>query len=85
MHIHGNSLAVNEANFYAAAQGKRDAAAQQAAEVRKKLLKSASLIEGAATPEETLMIGQWLDSRHSQTESENQYYSSAAGKDPDFG
>ena len=85
MHIHGNSMAVNAANFYAAAQGERAAAAQRAAEVRKKLLKGASEIEGATTPEETLMISQWLDSRHSQTESEDQYHATAAGKDPDFG
>jgi hypothetical protein len=85
MHIHGNSMTVNAANFYAAAQGERAAAAQRVFDVRKKLLKGAAEIEGAATPEETLMIGQWLDSRHSQTESDAQYHATAAGKDPDFG
>ena len=85
MHIHGNSMAVNPANFYAAAQGERAAATQRAAEVRKKLLKGAAEIDGAATPEETLMINQWLDSRHSQTQSGEQYRATAAGKDPEFG
>jgi hypothetical protein len=83
MHIHGNSMTVNQANFYASAQGERAANAQRAAEVRKKLLKGAAEIEGAASPEETLMIGQWLDAHHSQTESEDQYH--ASGRDPDFG
>jgi hypothetical protein len=77
-------MTVNAANFYAAAQGERAAAAQRAFEVRKKLQKGASALEGAATPEETLMIGQWLDSQHSQTESEDQYHESLVGKDPDF-
>ena len=66
MHIH--SMGVNPAGFYAASEGERAANAQRAAEVRKKLLKSAAQIEDA-TPEETLLISQWLDGRHSQTES----------------
>jgi len=78
-------MIVNAANFYGAAQGERAAAAQRAAEVRKRLLKSGSEIEGAATPEESLLIGQWMDSRHSQLQSEEQYHTAVAGRDPDFG
>jgi hypothetical protein len=85
MHIHGNSMAAIAADIYSSAQAERAAAAQRAAEVRKKQLKGASEIEGAATPEETLLIGQWTDSRHSQVQSEDQYHASAAGKDPEFG
>jgi hypothetical protein len=48
-------------------------------------LRNASEIEGAATPEESLLIGQWMDSRHSQVLSEEQYHASASGKDPEFG
>jgi len=84
MHIHGNSMNVQAANLYSAAQGERAAAAERAAEVRKKLLKSAALSEGAASPEETLMIGQWMDGRHSQVESPEQYRDTASGKEPDF-
>jgi hypothetical protein len=78
-------MAVNAANFYSATMEERAAAAQRAAGVRKRLMKSASEIDGAATPEETLLIGQWMDSRHSQVESEDQHHATAAGKDPDFG
>jgi hypothetical protein len=85
MHIHGNSMSINAANFYSAAQNEKTAAAQRAADVRKKLLKGAAEIEGASTPEESLLIGQWMDSRHSQVQSEDQYHTSASGKDPDFG
>ena len=85
MHIHGNSMAVNAANFYSVAQEERAAAAQRAASVRKRLIRNASEIEGAATPEETLMIGQWIDSRHSQVESGEQNYINISGKDPDLG
>jgi len=84
MHIHGNSMSVNAANFYSTAQEEK-AAAQRAAGVRKKLIKNASEIEGAATPEETLLISQWMDSRHSQVQSGEQYKNSVSGKDPDFG
>jgi hypothetical protein len=78
-------MAVNAANFYSATQEERAAAAQRAASVRKKLIKSASELEGMASPEETLLIGQWMDSRHSQVESGEQNYINISGKDPDFG
>ena len=61
------------------------AAAERAAAVRKKLLRGAASVDGAATPEETLMIGRWLDSRPSQTEGDGEYHSGYSGKTPDFG
>jgi len=85
MHIHGNSMAVNAANFYSATQEERATAAQRAASVRKKLIRSASDLEGMASPEETLLIGQWMDSRHSQIDSGEQNYINISGKDPDLG
>lgn len=85
MHIHGNSMSINAANFYSAGQNEKTAAAKQAADVRKKLLKNASKIEGASTPGGALLLGQWMDSRHSEVQSEDQYHTSAAGKDPDSG
>jgi hypothetical protein len=85
MHIYGNSMSINAANFYSAAQNEETVAAKRAADVRKKLLKGASEIEGAATPEETLLIGEWMDSRHSQVEREDQYHTSASGRDKNFG
>jgi hypothetical protein len=85
MHIHGNSMSIQAAGFYSAAQEERAAAA----EVRRKLLKGATNIASGlasgATPEETLLIGQWLDSRHSQVQSEEEYHTAESGKDPDFG
>ena len=77
MHIHGNSMSVNAASLYSASQQERTAAAQRAAGVRKKLIRGASEIDGAASPEETLMIGKWV--------SEEQYPNSVSGKDPDLG
>lgn len=85
MHIHGNSMSINAANFYSAAQKEKTAAAQRAADVRKKLLKGASKIEGARTPEGSMLIGQWMDSRHSQVQNQDEYHAAAEGKDPDFG
>ncbi len=81
MHIHGNSMNVNAANFYSVGNGERSAAA----EVRKRLLKSAASVNETATPEETAMVGRWLDSRQSQVESDAEYHTAASGRDPDFG
>jgi hypothetical protein len=78
-------MTVNAANFYSANQEERAAAAQRAAGVRKKLIRSASELEGAATPEETLMISQWMDSRQSQVQSDEQYPYNVYGQDPDLG
>jgi hypothetical protein len=85
MHIHGELMNVQAANFYAASQGERAAAAQRTAETRKKLLKSASQLNGEATPEETLLIGQWLDGRTTQLPNEDQYHPAGYGEDSDFG
>jgi hypothetical protein len=85
MHIHGNSMAVNAASFYSAGQNEKVAAARRAADIRKKLLKGAAETAGASTPEEAMLIGQWIDSRHSQVHSEDEYHASASGRDPEFG
>lgn len=85
MHIHSSRLNMNAVGFYFVAQEEKAAAAQRAADVRRKLLKSGASVEGSASPEEAFMVGQWLDSRHSQVLSEDEYHAGAAGKDPDFG
>jgi hypothetical protein len=74
MHIHGNSMAINQANPYSAAQIDRAAAAQKAIDVRKKLLKTTSEIE--ASPEETFMLGHWLDC---SPQSEDEYHANTPG------
>lgn len=76
MHIHGNMMNVQSANPYGAAQNERAAAAQRAAEVRKRLLNSAQSVDGEAGAEETSLIGRWLG--------DDEYHSSS-GRDPDFG
>jgi hypothetical protein len=78
-------MSINAANFYTASQNEKADAARRAADVRRKLLKGAAQIEGSATPEETLLISQWIDSRHSQVQSEKQYHTACSGRDPDFG
>jgi hypothetical protein len=78
-------MSVNALNPYSAVQSERATAARRAAEVRKRLLQSAAGAEDEASPEETLLIGQWLESRPNQTLSEDQYHTGVPGKDPDFG
>ena len=84
MHIHASQMNMNATSLYSAAGAEKAAAAQRAADVRKKLMKSASDIDGVSNPDEAFLIGQWTDSRHSQVESAEQYHTAASGKDSDF-
>lgn len=67
MHVHGNPMA---AGVHSAAGAEKAAAAQRATETRKKLMKNASEIEGAAAFGELLMVGRWPEEssgrRHEQ-------------------
>ncbi|MGA3102008.1 MAG: hypothetical protein ABR889_07965 [Acidobacteriaceae bacterium] len=84
MHIHPAAIGLHPINS-SAAGNERAAAAQRGADVRKRLLKAAQRAAAAATPEENLLIGQWLDSRHSQVLPGDEYHSASQGEDPDFG
>ena len=84
MHIHANPTNLNAVNPYSAAADKV-AATQRAADVRKKLTKSASDIEGTPSPDEAYMVGHWMDTRQSAPHDGVEYHTSAAGKDSDFG
>ncbi len=86
MHIHPAAIGLQPISSYAAGN-ERAAAAQRAAEIRKRLLKSAQSGEDEATadPDANLLIGQWLDSRHSQVLPGDEYHAAAQGKDPDLG
>jgi len=84
MHIHANQMNLDAVNPYSAAAEKA-AAVQRAADVRKKLMKSASDIEGISSPDEAFMVGQWMDSTQSQAQADVEYHTTTAGKDSDFG
>jgi hypothetical protein len=84
MHIHANQMNLDAVNPYSAAAEKA-AAVQRAADVRKKLMKSASDIEGISSPDEAFMVGQWMDSTQSQAPADVEYHTTTAGKDSDFG
>ncbi|MGA3334543.1 MAG: hypothetical protein ABSC62_10320 [Terracidiphilus sp.] len=85
MHIHPSAIGLHPINTCAAGNEQSAAAAERATQVRKRLLKTAQGATADATPEETLLIGQWLDSRHSQVLPGDEYHSASQGKDPDFG
>jgi hypothetical protein len=84
MRIHASPTNLNAVNPYSAAAEKA-AATQRAADVRKKLTKSASDIEGVSTPAEAYMVGDWMGARQGATHGDVEYHTSAAGKDSDFG
>lgn len=88
MHIHGNFMNLHSASLDSATNSERAAAAQRAAETRKKLLNKALDLNGQASPEETLLIGNWLDARHSQVPGRilpgDEYRTAASGRDTDF-
>ena len=84
MHIHPSSMNLNP-TLTSAAGAEKAAEAQRAADVRKRLLKSAQSIPEGSSPEETLLISSWLDGRHSQSGSPQQNFANISGKDPEFG
>jgi hypothetical protein len=86
MHVHPAAVGLHAINTYALAN-ERAANAQRAAEVRKKMLKAAQSdeLDINTDPDATLLIGQWLDSRHSQTLPGDEYHAATEGKDPDLG
>jgi hypothetical protein len=89
MHIHGAIPSVQGASYASIASQERAAAAKQAAEVRKRLLRNAQPTGGDASPEETLMIEQWFSSgevysRHSPALAGDEYRPTPLGRDPNF-
>jgi len=84
MRTHGNQANLNTINPYSAAAEKATAA-QRATDVRRKLLKSASGIEGTPSPEEALMVGKWMGATNSQAQVDVEYHTAGAGRDSDFG
>jgi hypothetical protein len=89
MHIHMGGMGMQGA--YGAGGSERAAAAERAAETRKKLLKAGQSAgsSGAgsvadADEDVSLMIGQWTDSRHSEVMPAAQYRNAEEGDDPDF-
>jgi hypothetical protein len=80
MHIHGNQLSLNTINPYSAAAEKA-LAAQRAAEVRKKLLKSADSIEAASNSDVAPLLGLWMDAGHGSAHGEFDYETGASGSD----
>ena len=86
MHIHNTQLsvnAINSINPYSAA-AERAAAAQKAADVRRKLMKSAGGLDSSASPEEVVLLGKWMGSGQSQGQEDVEYRTADAGKDSDF-
>jgi hypothetical protein len=81
MHIHGNHMNPGITNPYAAAAAEKAAALERAAEVRKKLLKSAAEADGNAIPEEDLMIGRWMGQQNLQGDG---FYHPKSGNELDF-
>jgi hypothetical protein len=48
-------------------------------------MSSATDIEGVAGPDEAFMVNKWMDARHSNLLSEEEYHVAVSGKDPDLG
>jgi hypothetical protein len=86
MHVHGSQLNMIPMNAYSAA-AENAVAAQRAADVRKKLARSAASVEASASPDEAFMIGQWMEGASGPVPgmnlSEDEYHST--GKVPEFG
>jgi len=85
MHIHGNQMDMNSASLYSAAGAEKAAATQKAADVRRKLMKSATDIEGISSPDEAYLVSKWMDPLQSQEHGgqahEDKYRSSTPDED----
>jgi hypothetical protein len=87
MHIHSSQMNLEALNPYSAAAEKA-AAAKRAEDVRKKLMKSATDIEGISGPDEAYLVSQWMDPLQSQQQpvtQDDEYHPSTPGRIPDFG
>ncbi len=84
MQVHRARMNMNQVNPYSAAAEKA-IAAQRAAEGRKKLVKSATAIEGPPISEGDLMISQWMNADQNQAQGDVQNHAAFSGRDPDFG
>jgi hypothetical protein len=84
LHIHGNQMNFNAINSHSAA-AERAVASQRAADVRRKLMKSTSDIEGISSPNEHFMVGQWMGQQNGQSFTEDEFHAGRSGRDSDFG
>jgi len=82
MHIHPAAIGQHSINTCAAGNER-----PAAAEVRKKLLRAARSgeLEVDSDADATLLIGQWLDARHSQVIPADEYHTVSSGKNPNLG
>jgi len=85
MHIHSGSMNLNSADLYSAAGAEKAADAQRAAQARRKLLKAGWEVEDIDGQEETGMVSQWMDHRHTQMPTEDEYRATNAARDSEFG
>jgi len=84
MHVHPAAIGLHPISAYAAGN-ERTAAAQRAAEVRKRLLKAAQSANVGASPEEALLIGRWLDHPQREAPPAGGYRAPAESEDSNFG
>ncbi len=76
MHVHPVTSAIPLIGTYALAN-EHAAAAQRAAEIRKRLRRSAQSLDAGDDPEATLLIGQWLDASPDRALADDEYHASA--------
>jgi hypothetical protein len=83
MHIHGMQMNFNQASLQSQATAEKAAAAQRAAEVRKKLLRSAGSVDNELNPDESFMVGRWLDEGSYQGQGRRRHYSAEENQNSD--
>lgn len=83
MHVHPVMNAIPLIGSYALAN-EDAAAAERAAEARKRLRRTAQSLEAEADPDATLLVGQWLSTNHELALSGDEYRASAQNKDFDL-
>jgi hypothetical protein len=73
------------AGLYIGAGAESAAAAQRAAEVRRRLANGARQMRAEPDGDEELLIGRWMDAAHSQVPGDDEYRPGAGQNDEEIG
>jgi hypothetical protein len=83
MHIRGNPISLNPSSFYSRDSTEK-AASDRAASVRKRLLKSAAMLDSTDCDDEALLVDHWLEASPRRPGDDAEHRSDSSGVDSDF-
>jgi hypothetical protein len=82
MHIHDSNNFLYT-NFNPTAAAEHATNRQRAENLRKRLMSSQNETDGIVSPEETSLIGHWMDAQNSHVAADDEYHPSSQQPDPE--